>query len=404
MKGYKYVIMGGGVVAGYAARQFVERGIKAGKLGIISADNQLPYERPALSKGFLAGKADMQDIFINDAKFYRKHFIGVRLDDPVESVDLVEKCLELRSRNVYGFDKLLIATGSRARTLDVPGANLKGLYTLRWLDDARLVRFEAEFAQRAVVIGGGFIGMEVASQLAQRGIDTTMVFPEKRLMASLFTPQMSALFHLYFQDHGITMVTRAEIESFAGNETVSAVVLRSGKELAADLVVAGIGVDPEVELLKGSGLMLDDGVVVNEYLETNVPDVYAAGDVAKYFDPIFGKLRRVEHWHNAVQQGKHAADVMTGKREPLHTIPYFSSDVFDLSWEFWGDSQGAEGVIHRGDIDGGCFSAWWTKGDRVMAAFVMNRPNEERELAPAWIKRGGQVSLARLADQTRPLA
>jgi NADPH-dependent 2,4-dienoyl-CoA reductase/sulfur reductase-like enzyme len=200
------------------------------------------------------------------------------------------------------------------------------------------------------------------------------------------------------------MVTRAEVDSFAGNETVSAVVLCSGKELAADLVVAGIGVDPEVELLKGSGLMLDDGVVVNEYLETNVPGVYAAGDVTKYFDVTTGKLRCIEHWHNAVQQGKHAADVMMGKREPLHTVPYFSSDVFDLSWEFWGDSQGAEGVIHRGDIDGGSFSAWWTTGNRVVAAFVMNRSDEERELAPEWIKRGCQVNLARLADQTRPIA
>jgi 3-phenylpropionate/trans-cinnamate dioxygenase ferredoxin reductase subunit len=150
--------------------------------------------------------------------------------------------------------------------------------------------------------------------------------------------------------------------------------------------------------------MLDDGVVVNEYLETNVTDVYAAGDVARFYALFSERLCRVEHWHNAVRQGKHAADVMTGKREPLNTIPYFSSDVFDLSWEFWGDSQGTEGVIHRGDIHSGSFSAWWTKGDRVVAAFVMNRPNEERELAPTWIIRGDQVSLARLADQTRPIA
>jgi NADPH-dependent 2,4-dienoyl-CoA reductase/sulfur reductase-like enzyme len=404
MKGYKYIIMGGGVVAGYAARQFVESGVKAGELGIISAENQLPYERPALSKGFLVGTTEMDDILINDAEFYRKHFIGVRLDDPVECVDLAEKRLELQSRNVYGFEKLLIATGTRVRTLDVPGADLKGLYTLRWLDDARLLRAEAESAQRAVVIGGGFVGMEVASQLAPRGINTTLVFPEERLMPSLFTPQMSAFFQRYFQDHGITVVTQAEIECIAGNETVSAVVLRSGKELAADLVVAGIGVDPEVEVLKGAGLMLDDGVVVNQHLETNVPDVYAAGDVAKHYDPISQRLRRVEHWDNAVQQGKHAADVMTGKREPLHHIPYFSSDVFGLSWEFWGDSQVAEGVIHRGDVKGGSFSAWWTQGDGVVAAFVMNRPDEERRLAPTWIKRGDQVSLSRLASQTRPLA
>jgi NADPH-dependent 2,4-dienoyl-CoA reductase/sulfur reductase-like enzyme len=404
VKGYKYVIMGGGVVAGYAARQFVERGIKAGELGIISADNQLPYDRPPLSKDFLAGETEMEDILINDAEFYRTHFIGVRLDDPVESVELDDKHLRTRSGSVYGFEKLLIATGSRVRHLDVPGAELEGLYTLRWLDDARRIRAGAEVAQKTVVIGGGFIGMEVASQLAQKAINTTMVFPEDRLMAGFFTPEMSAFFQRYFEDRGIEFVTRAEIECFSGDETVSGVVLRSGQELAADLIVAGIGVDPQVEVLGGSGLTLDDGVVVDEYLETNVTDVYAAGDVARYYDPVFEKRRHVEHWDNAVQQGKHAADVMTGRREPFETIPYFFSDVFDLSWEFWGDVQGAEGVVHRGDVGEGSFSAWWTLGETVVGAFVMNRPEEERELAPKWIENRDKISLERLADRTRSLA
>ncbi len=162
--------------------------------------------------------------------------------------------------------------------------------------------------------------------------------------------------------------------------------------------------DPQVDVLKGSGLTLDDGVVVNEYLETDVADVYAAGDVAQYYDPIFEKRRRVEHWDNAVQQGKHAADVMTGRREPFQTVPYFFSDVFDLSWEFWGDVQGAEEVAYRGELGDGSFSVWWTKGDAVVAAFVMDRPEEERELAPKWIKNAHEVSLARLEDEARSLA
>jgi NADPH-dependent 2,4-dienoyl-CoA reductase/sulfur reductase-like enzyme len=403
VKGYKYMILGGGVVAGYAARQFVERGVKAGELGIISADTQLPYERPPLSKEYLAGKTELEGVLINDAEFYRKHFIGVRLDDPVVSVDLVEKRLETRSNNVFACEKLLIATGSRVRTLEVPNADLNGIHTLRWLDDARSIRVDAEVAEKAVVIGGGFIGMEVASQLAQRGIDTTMVFPEERLMAKVFTPKMSAFFRHYFQERGVSIVTQAEIDSFAGNQAVSAVILRSGKELAADLVVAGIGVEPEVELFNDSGLKLDDGVVVNEYLETDITDVYAAGDVARYYDVVFEKQRRVEHWDNAVQHGKHAANIMTGDRKPLRHVPYFFSDVFDLSWEFWGDPEGADSAIHRGAVDEGSFSTWWIQGERIVAAFVMKRPDEERELAPVWIETGELVSAAHLRDRTQTL-
>jgi NADPH-dependent 2,4-dienoyl-CoA reductase/sulfur reductase-like enzyme len=403
MKGYKYIILGGGVAAGYAAREFVKRDIKAGELGIISADDQLPYDRPSLSKGFLAGKSEMEDILINDADFYREHQIGVRLDDPVEDIDLEKKQLQTQSRNVESFERLLIATGSRVRKFDLPGAELKGLYYLRWLDDARILRAAAERAQRAIVIGGGFIGMEVASQLAQKAIKTTILFPEERLMERFFTPQMSAFFQRYYGDRGVSFITGAEIGSFVGEKEISAVVLRSGQELETDMVVAGIGVEPALELFEGTGLKLENGIVVNEYLETNLPDVYAAGDVANYYDVIFGKQRRIEHWDNAFQQGKHAATVMTGKREPFQKVPYFFSDIFDLSWEFWGDTEGAGQTIHRGSLESGSFSTWWLKERRVVAAFVMNRPEEEREMAPQWIKTGHQASPASLADETKSL-
>jgi NADPH-dependent 2,4-dienoyl-CoA reductase/sulfur reductase-like enzyme len=403
MKGYKYIILGGGVAAGFAAREFVKRGIKAGELGIVSADDQLPYDRPSLSKGFLAGKSEMDDILINDADFYREYQIGVRLDDPVEDIDLEKKQLQTQSRNVESYEKLLIATGSRVRKFDLPGAELKGLYYLRWLDDARILRAAAEGAQHAIVIGGGFIGMEVASQLAQKAIKTTMLFPEERLMERFFTPQMSAFFKRYYGDRGVSFITEAEIGSFVGAEKISAVVLRSGQQLEADMVVAGIGVEPALELFEGTGLKLENGIVVNEYLETNMPDVYAAGDVANYYDVIFGKQRRIEHWDNAFQQGKHAAAVMTGKREPFQKVPYFFSDIFDLSWDFWGDTEGAGQTIHRGSLESGSFSTWWLKESRVVAAFVMNRPEEEREVAPQWIKTGHQASSVSLADETQSL-
>jgi NADPH-dependent 2,4-dienoyl-CoA reductase/sulfur reductase-like enzyme len=403
VKGYKYVILGGGVVAGYAAKAFVEHGVAAGDLGIISADDQLPYERPPLSKAFLAGKVDGEEILINDPDFYRHHNIGVRLESWVDEVDLAEKKLLTRDDDAIGFEKLLIATGSRVRKLDLPGADLDGLFYLRGMDDARLIRQAARDAERAVVIGGGFIGMEVASQLAQKGIETTMVFPEERLMAGFFTPEMSTFFQRYYLDRGVTFVTGAEITVLAGETALSSVELASGQSLPADMVVAGIGVEPAVELFQDTELALDHGVLVNRFLETNVPDVYAAGDVTNYRDVIFDKRRHIEHWDNAMRQGRHAALVMCGQREPYERIPYFFSDEFDLSWEFWGDTEEADGVVHRGDLDAGSFSTWWMKGERVVAAFVMDRPDEERDLAPEWIKSGRCISSDDLADAARPL-
>jgi NADPH-dependent 2,4-dienoyl-CoA reductase/sulfur reductase-like enzyme len=177
----------------------------------------------------------------------------------------------------------------------------------------------------------------------------------------------------------------------------------SGRKVPADLVVAGIGVLPATEALEGSGLRLDDGVLVNEYLETGAPDVYAAGDVANYYDVLFARRRRVEHWDNAVQQGEHAARLLTGEREPFVHVPYFFSDVFDLSYEFWGDTAGADQAVLRGDLDGGRFSTWWLKAGRLVAAFVLNRPDDERDVAPLWIAERRQVTPELLRDETVPL-
>jgi NADPH-dependent 2,4-dienoyl-CoA reductase/sulfur reductase-like enzyme len=188
------------------------------------------------------------------------------------------------------------------------------------------------------------------------------------------------------------------IGEIRGNGAVSAVALAGGQTLPCDLLVAGVGVEPVTEPLNGSGLEIQNGVVVNEYLETNRRDIYAAGDVANYQDVLFGKRRRVEHWDNAVAQGQHCARTLMGERAQFRHVPYFFSDVFDLSYEFWGDPAGAESVVHRGDLASASFSAWWLRGQRVVAAFAMKRPEEERDVAPRWIEARQRVSAARLAD------
>jgi NADPH-dependent 2,4-dienoyl-CoA reductase/sulfur reductase-like enzyme len=396
MDASKFVILGGGMVAGYAAKQLVELGMPAGDLAILSADTALPYERPPLSKGFLAGRDSEESIRINPEEFYRQHGIELRLGCTISAVDTEHKRLSLASGGGLAFDKLIVATGARPRTLDIPGGRLPGVHYLRSLEDSKAIRQAYANARRAVVIGGGFIGMEVAAVLAQKGIEVTMVLREDRIWRQFFTPQMSSFFEAYYTARGVRFVKTAAVTELRGGSAVSAAVLDSGQTVACELVAAGIGVLPVTELLAGSGIEVENGIKVNEYLETNRPGVWAAGDVASYQDALFGKRRRVEHWDNAVSQGQHCARALMGERSPFRHVPYFFSDVFDLSYEFWGDPAGAEETIHRGDLAGGSFSVWWLRHGVLVAAFTMNRPDEEREAAAKWIENKQAVSAATL--------
>ncbi len=404
MNSVKYVILGGGMVAGYAAKQLAEGGLASGELSIISADDFPPYERPPLSKGYLAGKDSDDTIRINPESFYSKHGIELRLRTPVQAVNPSRKRLLLHSGAELGFEKLVIATGANPRKLDVTGSQLDGVLYLRSVDDSRRIRERAASARSAVVVGGGFIGMEAASVLAQKGVRTTMVLREERIWKQFFTPDMSRFFDGYYSARGVEILRRASILELRGeNGALRSVVLAGGQTLACDLLVAGIGVQPATEMLNASGIELGDGVLVNEYLETSRPDIYAAGDVANYTDTLFGKRRRVEHWDNAVSQGQHCARILQGERAPFVHVPYFFSDVFDLSYEFWGDPAEAGETVVRGDITTNSFSVWWIRQERLVAAFAMNRPDEEREAAPKWIEARQRISGQRLAEQSRPV-
>lgn len=389
---YKYVILGGGVAAGYAAQEFARQGIHPGELGIVSAEERLPYERPPLSKDFLAGEKTVDDILINEPSFYEKHRMTVHLGTAVKEVNLEEKRL-YADGEVIAFEKLLIATGSQVRTLDVPGAGLDNIFYLRRVEDARRIREKAQSAQKAVVVGGGFIGMEAAAVLQSGGVQTTLLFPGERVWQRLFTPQMSAFFTDYYRQRGVTILPQQQVAAFGGDGRVQTVVTKEGRQLEADLVVAGIGVEPNSAIFEGQGLQLEEKkICVNRFLETNIPDVLAAGDVTYYRDVTYDRPLHIEHWDNAKQQGQHAARVMMGLRQPYEHVPYFFSDEFDLSYEFWGDTQGAQTVVHRGDVADGRFSTWWLGEDgRLLAAFVMNRPDEEREMAQEWIKAGKEL-------------
>jgi NADPH-dependent 2,4-dienoyl-CoA reductase/sulfur reductase-like enzyme len=392
----KYLVLGGGMVAGYAAKQLVESGLKPRELTIVSADSSIPYERPPLSKGFLAGKDTEASIFINADDFYRAHDIEVRLNCVVSSVNPARKNVSLQSGEEIGFEKLVVATGAQVRTLDVPGSDLRDVYYLRTLEDSKRIRQKAEGAKRAVVIGGGFIAMEVTSVLAQKGIETTMVLPDDRIWKRFFTAPMSRFFEEYYTARGVRFAKNNKVVKLNGAGTVESAVLQNREIAPCDMVVAGIGVRPVTEPLANSGIEVADGVVVNEFLETNKPDIYAAGDVASYYDVLFDKHRRAEHWDNAVSQGQYCARILSGERSPFIHVPYFFSDVFDLSYEFWGDSSSADEVVERGDLSSRSFSVWWLRQGKLAAAFTMNRSDEEREAAPRLIASREAVSAGTL--------
>jgi NADPH-dependent 2,4-dienoyl-CoA reductase/sulfur reductase-like enzyme len=373
---YRTVVLGGGMVAGYAAKEFVEHGIKPGELGIISADSALPYERPPLSKSFLAGKDDEQSILINPESFYRDRGIGVHLNTHVDRIDAKGKRITAGGEE-FRYENLILATGATPRKLNVPGATGDNVLYLRSMADSARLRDALNSAKNVVVLGSGFIGMEVASQSAQKGRATTMVFPEDRVWKNFFTPEMSRFFQKYYEERGVRFAPGAAVD---GVET-GRVSLSNGTKLDADLVVAGIGVTPVTDIAQAAGVTVENGIRVDEFLKTNVDGIYAAGDAANYHDLVYGKQRRVEHWDNAVNHGQYLARHLSGNAEPFKHIPYFFSDVFDLSYEFWGDTSGAERTEYKGDVNSSSFSTWWFKGDKVVAAFAMNRPDDEREKA-----------------------
>ena len=397
------VILGGGMVAGYAAKQLVELGLPKGDLAILSADNFVPYERPPLSKGFLAGKDSEDAIRINPDDFYKEQRIELRLACEIATVDVKKKRLILKGGDEFEFQKLVIATGARPRILNIPGSRLQNLFYLRTLSDSKTIRSAAEKTNHALVIGGGFIGMEVAAVLAQKGIEVTMVLNDDRVFKRLFSPEMSDFFESYYAAKRVRLIKSMSVTELRGDRVVKSAVLKNEQTIPCDLVVAGIGVQPSIEVVANSGLDVGDGILVNEYLQTSHPDILAAGDVANYQDVLFGKRRRVEHWDNAVSQGQYCARSLRGDKTPFRHVPYFFSDVFDLSYEYWGDSSGADQVVHRGDLSSKSFSVWWVRQQRLVAAFTMNRPDEERNLAPQWIESKQTVSPVKLGDASQPI-
>jgi NADPH-dependent 2,4-dienoyl-CoA reductase/sulfur reductase-like enzyme len=350
MKRFELAIAGGGLTAARAIRSYREAG-GGGDVGLFSQETTLPYHRPALSKKFLRGETAAIP-YVDDEAFYRDHGVKVVLGKPVTSIHTTARLLTAGGAP-FGYEQLLIATGAKPRHLNVRGADLPGVFALRTVPDSTAIRQAAAVSEQAVVVGGGFIGMEVAASLRQLGVAVTLIHLGGGLFDQLGSEQLSADLLALYRDQGVDVWLEEEVAGFGGEETIEYVELGSGLCVEADLAVVGVGVVPNTHFLAGSGLAVDDGVVVNERFETSAPGVYAAGDVANFLDPLFGRQRRIEHWSNADYQGTEVGKILAGQGDGYNTVSSFFSEVFGLTVKVFGDVSRYDDVQSQGSLASG---------------------------------------------------
>jgi NADPH-dependent 2,4-dienoyl-CoA reductase/sulfur reductase-like enzyme len=378
MNRFDLAIIGGGLASARAIKSFREGGGE-GSIVLISRDETLPYHRPPLSKKFLRGETADEPL-VEDESFYSEHGVEVMLETGVSSVNTRERSLQLDGEQV-GYARLLLASGAWPRQLQVPGADLDGVFTLRTVADSKAIRDAASNAERAVVVGAGFIGMEVAASLRQIGKDVSLVHLGRWLFDQLGVEQLSDELAALYESKGVDLVLGNEVESFQGDGSVGAVTTKNGRRVETDMAVVGIGVDPITDFLDGSGIQVDNGIVVDQRFETNVPDVYAVGDVARFYDPLFAKQRRIEHWSNANYQGNEVGKVLAGNGDGYDRISEFFTEIFGITIKVFGDGpRDAQVVVHGSLLENDMYALYGDENEDVIGALSVGRSEEVEEL------------------------
>jgi 3-phenylpropionate/trans-cinnamate dioxygenase ferredoxin reductase component len=390
-----FAIVGAGLAGAKAAETLREEGF-GGRIVLIGDEPERPYERPPLSKGYLAGKDDREKAMVHSADFYETHDIDLRTSTRATAIHPAGLELVLDTSERIRFDRLLLTTGAEPRRLDLPGADLPGVFHLRTLADADRLRAELERRPRVVVIGAGWIGCEVAASAREAGCEVAMVgmggLPLKRILGA----EVGAVFRDLHAAHGVKLHLDARSQAFEGADRVERVRLAGGS-IDCDLVVVGVGVTPRTELARAAGLQVDNGIAVDARLATREHVIFAAGDVANAWHPLFGHRIRVEHWANALNQGPAAARSMLGGGESYGRVPYFFSDQYDLGMEYSGFAPYWDQVVFRGDPASREFIAFWLKGGRVLAGMNVN-VWDVAEPIQALVRSGTRVDPAALAD------
>ena len=399
-----FVIAGGGLAGAKAAEALREQGFD-GRIVLACEEDLRPYERPPLSKEYLQGKAERDSIFVHSPDWYAANAVELLPGTAVTGIDRSRREVTLSDGGHLGYGRLLLATGSEPRRLPLPGADADGVLYLRRVDDSDRIRDTFTTASRVLIIGAGWIGLEVAAAARLAGAEVTILEAADLPLLQVLGPQVAPVFADLHREHGVDLrlgVRVAEITVSGGKATGAR--LADGTRIGADAVIIGIGAVPRTRLAEKAGLHVRDGVVTDASLRTSDPDIYAAGDIANAFHPLLGRHIRVEHWANALHQPETAAAAMLGRDAAYDRVPYFYTDQYDLGMEYAGYAVpgGYDQVIFRGDVGKREFIAFWLSGGRVVAGMNVNIWDVNDAIG-ALIRSGQQAGPARLADPAVPL-
>lgn len=391
----------GASLAGATTAQTLRAEGYAGRVVLVGAEDRLPYQRPPLSKGYLAGTEGYDAVELHPAQWYADHAVELRLGVRATAIDPSARTVRLADGEELAWTDLVLATGSTPRMLDVPGASLDGVLTLRRVEDSERLRARLQPGVRLVVIGGGWIGLEVAAVARQAGVEVTLLEAGPLPLLRVLGPEVAPILADLHREHGVDLRCEVQVAEILGGTAVTGVRLADGAVVPADLVLVGVGVAPQVDLARDAGLAVQDGVVVDELLRTSAPQVLAAGDIAAVLHPVLDTRLRVEHWATAVRHGETAARTILGRAEPDRRLPFFFTDQYDLGMEYVGHvgADGYDDVVLRGDVAGRELCAFWLRQGRVVAGANINvwDVNEQIE---ALIISGRAVDRAALAGDT----
>jgi 3-phenylpropionate/trans-cinnamate dioxygenase ferredoxin reductase component len=396
-----FVIVGGGMAGAIATQTLREEGFD-GKITLLGQEPNAPYERPPLSKDYLQGKADRDSIFVHPEPWYAEHAVELSLGSTVTSLDPASRTIGER----LSYDKLLLATGSKPRRLDVPGADLDGVYYLRNVEESDRLKIEFAQANRVVIIGAGWIGLETAAAARAAGLDVTLLVSGDLPLQHVLGPEAAPIFDELHRSHGVDLRYRTTAVELTGRHgRVTGVMLSDGTRIDADMIIVGIGAVPRTEIAADAGLKIDNGIVVDEHLRTSDPDIFAAGDIARTYNPRLGRHIRVEHWANARRQGVVAAKAMLGQDAADVRPSYFFTDQYDLSMEYTGDigPAGYDRVIFRRHADSDQMIVFWLSEQRVQAGMNINIWDVADDIERL-IQSARPINADDLADPAIPLA
>ena len=393
------VIIGAGHAAGQAIASLRADGF-AGAIRLVGEEPYVPYQRPPLSKKFLSGELDLARVLFKPEAFYEQADVDMRLGTRAVAVDRVAHTVTLEGGAVLPYARLILATGSRVRRLSLPGSDLGGIHYLRTIEDVDGIRAELKPGARMVVVGGGYIGLEVAAVAVKLGLSVTVLEAAERVLARVTAPAISAFYERVHAEEGVRILTGTGVTGFAGEGRVREVLLPGGEAISADVVVVGVGILPNVELAAEAGLAVEDGIVVDALCATSDPDIYAIGDCTRHPNGIYGRTLRLESVHNALEQAKTASASICGKPKPYDQVPWFWSDQYDLKLQIAGLSQGHDRVVVRGNPEiGRSFAVFYLKDGILVAVDAVNRPMEFLA-AKQLIAGHARIAPDRLADES----